>query len=610
MAMPLAPVVLLLGAAVIAAVARSRAVATAMAIGFAAAAAVILAITLFDAGHGIVVHWFGGWEPRQGVALGIDFAVDSFAAGLALFATILTILALVMLIRYRETDPPHLQAMLLVFCAGMTGFCLSGDLFNMFVFFELMGVAAYALTGFKARQEAAIEGSLTFAVTNTVGSIVMLVGIGLVYARAGALNLAAIGGALGSAPADGLVIVALTLIVCGLLVKAAMVPFQAWLADAYAVAPTPVCLLFAGAMSELGIYGVGRIWFDAFEPAFATDAAAIGDVLIVVGSITTLLGGAMCLAQDHLRRMLAFATVALGGSFLIGLGTLSVDGVGGAAMFIVADGMNKAALFGVVGILQHRAAEVAESRLHGFGRRMPLTGLLVLLGALALAAVPGFGAFEAKGLIEHALVESGRAWAIPALIVGPMLAAAAVLRMFARVFWGIGPAPRPSSATGSGGGGKEDADEDEEEGPRAETPASLFVPAALLTLGGLLIGLVPGVADGFVRGAAGFVDGEAYRAAVLAGTGGASVGGPVGTVATATSAYLLSALSLIGAVAIAAVALTGADGAGERLRRLAARAIAPLQAAHSGHIGDYVAWVVLGVAAIGGGFAIGAGFGG
>ena len=129
---------------------------------------------------------------------------------------------------------------MLVFLAAMAGFCLSGDLFNLFVFFELMGAAAYALTGYKVEAQGPLEGALNFAVTNSVGAFLALTGLTLLYARTGALNLAQIGRALSGHPADGLVITAFVLLTAGLLIKGAVVPFHFWLDDAHAVAPTPV----------------------------------------------------------------------------------------------------------------------------------------------------------------------------------------------------------------------------------------------------------------------------------------------------------------------------------------------------------------------------------
>jgi multicomponent Na+:H+ antiporter subunit D len=347
-------------------------------------------------------------------------------------------------------------------------------------------------------------------------------------------------------------------------------------------------------MSELGIYGIGRVWFDAFEPAFAGHVAAVGDVLVAVGVVTALVGGVMCVAQDHMKRMLAFATISFVGTFLIGLGTLGEDGVAGAAMFIVADGLTKAALFGAVGILQHRKGEVYASRLRGAGRDIGMVAVPFALGALGFAALPGFGAFEAKALIEDALTATGREWAIPALVLGPMLSCAAVLKLTAVVFlgWGGGPAEE----------GTGDGDDDPERAVEDHVSWALSVPTALLIAGSIAIGVIPGAAEAFLRAAHAFTDGGAYRGAILQGAETALA--PVPGFAAKPTAFLLSALTLAGAVAIAAISLRAREGSGAA--RFGARAIAPLKAVHSGHVGDYVAWVVLGIAAFGGAFALAA----
>src|SRR5215208_6635135 len=234
---------------------RTRAEVVALVAGLAST--IMCAALLIQVGTGLDVYWFGGWTPRDGIAIGISFAVDAFGAGLATLVSMLVVAGLVLMWRFRDTDAPHFQVLMLVFGAGMVGFCLTGDLFNMFVFFELMSVAAFALAGYKIDEDEAVEGSLNFAVTNTIGSFLVLTGIALVYGRTGTLNLAQIAETLAGGPADGLVVVAFCVLAAGFFVKAAVVPFHFWLADAYAVAPTPVCLLFAGAMSELGIYAVG-----------------------------------------------------------------------------------------------------------------------------------------------------------------------------------------------------------------------------------------------------------------------------------------------------------------------------------------------------------------
>jgi multicomponent Na+:H+ antiporter subunit D len=573
--------------------------------GVVIALAAALAVTTFcvillaRTASGLEVYWFGGWHPRAGIAIGVAFTIDAIGAGLATLISVLMVAALALMWRYRDSDSPHFQVLMLLFLTGMVGFCLSGDLFNMFVFFELMSVAAFALAGYKVEEAEALEGSLNFAVTNTIGSFLVLTGIALVYGRTGALNLAQIGEGLSAGGVDGLVVVAFALLVGGFLIKAAVVPFHFWLADAYAVAPTPVCLLFAGAMSELGIYAVGRIWFDSFAGVLGSHAEALRAVLIVAGSATALIGAMMCFGQDHLRRMLAFATIAYVGLFLIGLGLLTPVGVAGAAIYVVADGFGKAALFGAVAIVQHRRRRVSERRLWGRGRGLPYTGLLFVLGALSFAAVPPFGTFFGKSLIEDELIKEGYGGVIAVLILASALTSGAVLRAAGRVFLGWGTASaRPASPV--------DETEPEEEGPPGRTPALMFVPTVALIAAALAIGVVPGTVDAAQSAAGRFIAGPSYAHTVLAGTPPAPVASPPPYSAPAHS-YLYAALTFAASVGFAALALFGCPLRASRARsaqRLGGRLYASLRDLHSGHVGDYVAWLVAGVAALGGAFAI------
>jgi multicomponent Na+:H+ antiporter subunit D len=336
---PLTVLVPLLGAALLAATRPlgSRVLADIVALATALAVLVMCVILLARSADHTIVYWWGAWQPRGGhVALGIDFAIEPIGAGMAAFAAALTFAALVLSARFLETVDHLFQSIVLVFLASMVGFALSGDLFNMFVFFELMGVSAYVLVGFAVDKRSPLEGALNFAITNSIGAIVVLVGIALVYARTGALNLAQIGEQLArGGRVDGLVAVAFVLLVCGFLVKAAVVPFHFWLADAYAVAPTPVCILLAGAMSELGLLGVARAYWTAFDGVLGPHADALRWTLLGLGLATALVGAAMALVQHHLKRMLAFVTVAYIGMFVVGIATLSADGLTGTAVYVV-----------------------------------------------------------------------------------------------------------------------------------------------------------------------------------------------------------------------------------------------------------------------------------
>src|SRR3954467_11849527 len=324
----------------------------------ALATAGLCAATLQRVGGGTLVVWFGGWRPRGGAAVGIDFAPDPFGAGLALFVAVLGVAALGMCVEVIQVEDHLFDAIALVFIAAMVGFCLTGDLFNLFVFFELMSVCAYVLVGYEIRARAPLEGSLAFAITNSIGSILLLLGIALLYGRTGALNLAQIGRTLADGPADGLVVVSYALLAGSLLVKAAAVPFHFWTADAYAVAPTPVGLLLGGAFSELGLFGLARVHWTVFPDVLPADEPRVRAILVGIGVLTALVGGVMCAAQHHLQRLLAFATIADVGLFLVGVGLLDADGLAGAAVWVVGAGLVKAALFASVGLLNDRFGTV------------------------------------------------------------------------------------------------------------------------------------------------------------------------------------------------------------------------------------------------------------
>jgi multicomponent Na+:H+ antiporter subunit D len=578
----LAVVVPLLTAALLAATTslRARRVADVVALTAAAATAGLCVALVARSSDHAIVAWLGGWRPRDGVALGIDLYAEPLSAGLAGFAALLTVAGLLVAWHQLDTAGHLFHALVLTFLAGMVGFCLSGDLFTAFVFYELMSVSAYALAGFRVEARAPLEGSLSFAVTNSVGSLMLLVGIALIYGRTGALNLAQIGAALGSRSPDALVAVAFALVTCGFFVKAAIVPFHFWMADAYAVAPTAICLLFAGAMSELGLYGLARVYWTAFAGPLGPHAEALRDVLLVLGLATALLGGVMCAAQRHLKRLAAFATVAHMGILLCGIALLSDAALAGVAVFVVGDGLVKASLFVSAGALEHRRGSVDEAALYGRGRELKALGTVFAIAGLALAALPPFGPFLGRAMIEDAATKQGLGWIAPILVVASALVGGGVLRVVRTVFLGRGAVPPRHPAC-------RDAVAEETDLERGRTPWPTIATGATLLALGLAWGLVPGLIEAATHAAARFTDHAGYAASVLQGAA-ASAPAPAGEAPTA-AAWLYGLASGVLAI-VFALLRTVPEG--------------PLRALHSGRIGDYVAWAAVGAAAIASAFAL------
>ena len=589
---PLTVLVPMLGAAALA-VSRqvlSRVAADAASLAVAVATLVLCAVTFAHSIDHTLVYWWGAWNPRPGgVALGIDFAFGPLDAGMAVFAALLTVMAGVFALRFLDEVDHLYHAVVLAFLAAMVGFSLSGDLFNMFVFFELMSVSAYVLAGFKIDKRAPLEGSLNFAITNSCGAILALFGIGLVYAQTGALNLAQIGEQLSRHGVNAVVVAGFTLIICGFLVKAAAIPFHFWLADAYSVAPTPICILFAGVMSELGLLGIARVYWTAFAPVLGEHAEAIRWTLLVIGLGTAAVGASMSLAQHHLKRMLAFATIAYMGLFLVGIALLSAGGLAGTAVYVVGDGLVKAALFVCIGIVQHRRASIDEVDLHGRARDLRLTAAIYGVGALAIAGLPPFGPFLGKALVEDAASHGYGLWWMPAvMMVASALTAGALLRAGGRVFLGLGPPGRPDESS--------DEAEPETDKPHDRTPIVMRLCAAALLGGGLVWGLIPGLADGALRAAGRFVDTHAYAATVLHGAEQTSA---AASLAPSGASYIYGFGAVVGALIVGAVGVRRLDAV-DTVRPGFAR----LRMLHSGHVGDYVAWLTAGVAVIGAAFAV------
>jgi multicomponent Na+:H+ antiporter subunit D len=554
------------------------------AVAAAGVATVVLTLLVLGEQGERVLVWFGGWEPRAGVAVGVGFAADSLGAGLAVFVAVLGLAALVVSVRVIESEHLIFDALGFVFVGAMIGFCLTGDLFDLFVFFELMSVAAYVLVAYEVRHRAALEGSLAFAVTNTIGSILILFAIGLLYGRTGALNLAQMGRALG--PSDALVTVAFALLACGLLVKAAIVPFHLWTADAYAIAPTPICILLAGAFSELGLYGLARVYWTVFADTLGPHEAALRAVLVGAGTLTAVLGAVMCSLQHHLKRMLAFATIAQSGAFLIGIGLLGPAGIAATAVWIVADGLVKAALFACVAVLQHRHATVEVRDLHGRGRPLWPVGAAYAAGALMIASFPLTGSFLGRSLLEDAALEQpGYGW-VPLLLAAVTgVVAGALLRAGARVFLGLGPPALRDPA------GEEDDEEPEREsGDPGGTSPLLWVTAVVLLLAAVAWAWLPGLTEAAARGAAAFTDQHGYAGAVLSGAAAAAP--PPVLHDPGPTAYAYAALSVLLAAAFAAAPLLTEDPPRPR------RALRGLRALHNGRLGDYAAWTVLGAAVL------------
>jgi multicomponent Na+:H+ antiporter subunit D len=581
---------------------KRRRVLDAVAIAVAAANTVMLVVIMVRTAGGDQVYWFAGFRPAHGIAVGIDFEAGALSAGLAALAALLVTAAMTFSWRYFQGVATHYHTLMLTFLAGMTGFCLTGDIFDLFVWFELMGVSAYALTAYRPEERGPIQGALNFAITNSIGAYLSLSGIALIYGRTGALNMAQIGVYIDRHPPDGLVAVAFLFIISGLLIKSAIVPFHFWLADAHAVAPTPVCVLFSGVMVELGLYGIARVYWSMFGQALG-HRAAISHVLLTLGVLTAVVGALFCFRERHVKRLLAFSTISHAGMFLTGIAVLTPLGLAGAAVYVIGHGLVKAALFLCTGIVLHRLGSVNETWLHGRARHLRVTGVVFTLAGFGLADLPPFATFLGKGYTDESAWAHGLQWVMPVLLICTILAGGAVLRVAGGVFYGLGDAP--SEDPGMAEMAAEETSETES--GKQRTPLTMIIPPAVLVLAAIAFGLIPQLGSVVQAAAIRFEDQAGYNAIVLAGT---HIAHPVALAAAEPTGITLSAVmagvgSTIGALVLAFLALYW-----RRLPLLrrgyepGAGLTAPIQRFQSGVVNDYVTWLVLGLACLGGVLAL------
>jgi multicomponent Na+:H+ antiporter subunit D len=505
---------------------------------------------------------------------GFIFVIDNVSAMLVLLAATLTTAALIFSSCYFDTAGTFYHSLMLVFLGAMCGVCETGNLLNLFVFFEILSIAAFFLCRYRS-DPGPSRAAWTFVVTDNAAVVLVLAGIGLLYARAHTMNLALLGRML-NRPADMLVAAAFAFLVCGFFVKSAIVPFHFWLPGAISIAPLPVCVLLGGAMVQLGLYCIVRVYWTVFSGAFATQENELRTLLAAFGAITAISGGVVAFAQRGLKRMLAFSIVSHSGIMLLGVALLSNQALAGVELYVMGNALLTGGLFLAAGIVLHRTGMLDELELAAKPHRLPLASALLMAGAIGSAAMPPFATFWGSMMIGGAAHAMRRHWMEWVSVAACALTSGAVLRFIAHALFRLGPRPAtpPHPIT-----------------EHPDTPAAMWVPAAGLIAIGLLAGLAPRL-TGAAEAAAIYVqDRHSYAERVLDNMN--PYPPTVGDQPVTTGDLARGASALGIALILAALTLRST-----RTRRAAA-ALGRVRQLHRRLVPDYLTWIMVGVGVFG-----------
>ncbi|MFN4243445.1 MAG: complex I subunit 5 family protein [Tepidisphaerales bacterium] len=431
----LAPILLPLAAAALGLLTR-RSRASQLALGFAALLGALLASVLLLLGQlngqPPAVFQLGGYAAPMGISLVAD------PLSLLFVITCLFVLVFGLLYIAGARDKcvryPAFIPLFLTLSASLCGGILTGDLFNFFVFAELLVISAAVLTAL-ADDKNGVEAAWKYFYISTLAALMLLGAAALFYAAYGTLNLADLARRIADDPDHLLLRPAAALLLCAMFVKAAIVPFHYWQPDFHTVAPTAVSAMLSGIVVKLGVYGLLRFQNTLFLPL----GDLINPLLLLAGFAGILIGGLGATGTHNLKRVLAYSTLAQIGVILVAASFNTFGGLIAALVFAVSHAMLKAAMLMLAGIVASRAPIKSASFdvVTGVGRAMPLVGLLFIVGAMGLVGMPPVSGFVAKFLAVYAA--SGHPTSAVLLVTLLCLASALTLlytfRSYARVWW-------------------------------------------------------------------------------------------------------------------------------------------------------------------------------
>ncbi len=419
----------------------------------------VLAWDVLSKGGDVVNTYIFGAENTQLPLLGdnavrISFAVDGMSAFMGLIMVTVSLAAVIYSLAFvkKYTGNAKFFALMLLVLAANIGMVFTGDLFNLFVWFEVSSIALCGLTVFRSERGEAFEGAAKYLIYSTVAGLILLFSIGLLYGQYGHLNIKFLSEAIGG-NAELLMVdkVALGLMMTVFALKAGAVPMHMATPDAYSEAPAPVTAIFVTA-SQAGLYAMFRMVFTLYGSNIHLTIDllhAAGWIVIILGVLSMFVGVTMALVQKDIKRLMAYHAISQTGYMLLGVGVgMAVYATGGFDEFgrtamtggifhIFNHAMYKGLLFLTAGAIIYKAGTRDLNKMGGLGRDMKLTALFFIIGALAISGIPPMNGFASKFLIYESVFRFN-----PVIGAIAMLVSLLTLASFVKVFYSAFMGPR------------------------------------------------------------------------------------------------------------------------------------------------------------------------
>jgi len=358
------------------------------------------------------VYTIGKWT----IPLGINLVLDGLSSLLLLAINVVAAAAMLFSIKYMEqyTAKSKYLCLFLLMVAGMNGVVLSGDIFNLFVFLEIASLASYALVGFGCDHEE-LEASFKYMVLGSVASTFLLFAIALVYGNTGSLNMAYISKSIKESGMNAGLAFALAMFMVGFGLKAALVPFHAWLPDAHPSAPAPISAMLSGVLIKaLGVYSLARIIFNVFGVSIT-----VSYVLLTLGVLSMVIGVFLAVGQWDFKRLLAYHSISQMGYVVLGLGigaliiaqnksvTWAAMAILGGMFHLVNHAVFKSLLFLTSGSVEMSTGTRQIKQMGGLVERLPFTRAACTVASASIAGIPPFNGFWSKMILVIAAVQAG-----------------------------------------------------------------------------------------------------------------------------------------------------------------------------------------------------------